>query len=55
MDVCLKFVTVTPIYKTGSKDDLTNYIPISILPICSKILEKLVPNNYVIKIIKDRL
>ncbi len=48
----LKVARVTPIYKSGSKDDLTNYRPISILPICSKILEKLVHNqlyNYVTK------
>ena len=38
----LKVVRVNPIYKSGSKDDLSNYRPISILPICSKILEKIV-------------
>ncbi len=46
----LKVARVTPIYKSGSKDELTNYRPISILPVCSKILEKIVHNqlyNYV--------
>ena len=38
----LKVARVNPIYKSGSKDDLSNYRPISILPICSKILEKIV-------------
>ena len=33
---------MTPIYKSGNKDELTNYRPISILPMCSKIIEKLV-------------
>ena len=38
----LKVARVTPIYKSGSKDDFSNYRPVSILPICSKILEKIV-------------
>ena len=38
----LKAARVTPIYKNGDKDNLCNYRPISILPVCSKILEKLV-------------
>ena len=37
----LKFAKVTPIYKGKSKLELGNYWPISILPIFSKILEKL--------------
>ena len=36
----LKLVRVTPIYKQGSKTDLDNYRPISVLPVISKILEK---------------
>ena len=38
----LKVATVTPIYKSDSKDEFSNYKPISVLPICSKILEKTV-------------
>ena len=37
----LKFAKVTPIHKGKSKLELGNYRPISILPIFSKILEKL--------------
>ena len=37
----LKFAKVTPIHKDKSKLELGNYRPISILPIFSKILEKL--------------
>ena len=38
----LKNARVTPMFKSGNKDDYSNYRPISILPICSKILEKIV-------------
>ena len=37
-----KQAKVVPLFKSGSKDDLDNYRPISILPILSKILEKAV-------------
>ncbi len=38
----LKSARVIPLYKNGNQDDLSNYRPISILPICSKIMEKIV-------------
>ena len=38
----LKVAKVTPIYKKGPKSDPGNYRPISVLPIISKIFEKLV-------------
>lgn len=37
----LKVAKVTPVYKSGSKTDPGNYRPISVLPVLSKILEKL--------------
>ena len=37
----LKYACVSPIHKTDSKLTLTNYRPISVLPVFSKILEKL--------------
>ena len=46
----LKVARVTPIFKNGDKDDLSNYRPISILPVCSKVLERIVHKqlyNYV--------
>jgi hypothetical protein len=32
---------ITPVYKSGDRDDVSNYRPISVLPALSKILEKL--------------
>ena len=42
----LKLARVTPIYKQGSKNDVDNYRPISVLPVISKILEKHVFNHF---------
>ena len=38
----LKVAIIIPLHKTGSKDKFTNYRPISLLPILSKILEKII-------------
>ena len=38
----VKIAKVVPIYKNGSKHSICNYRPISILPVLSKIFEKLV-------------
>ena len=35
----------TTIYKKGSKHPITNYRPISLLPICGKILERIIFKN----------
>ena len=36
---------VTPIFKKGDKQLIKNYRPISLLPVCGKILEKNIFNN----------
>jgi Reverse transcriptase (RNA-dependent DNA polymerase) len=41
----MKQALVIPIYKKGQKSQLNNYRPISILPVFSKILEKIVANR----------
>ena len=37
----LKIARVIPIHKSGSKNEIANYRPISLLPVMSKIFEKL--------------
>ena len=39
-----KHCVVTPIFKDGSKKDVKNYRPITLLSICSKVFEKLIFN-----------
>ena len=37
----MKIANVTPIYKSGDHSSLTNYRPVSVLPVFSKILERI--------------
>ena len=37
-----KYANVQPIHNKGNRQDKSNYRPISLLPICGKILEKIV-------------
>ena len=41
----LKIAKITPIFKAGDKNLITNYRPISVLPFFSKIMEKLMANR----------
>ena len=40
-----KLANMTPIFKNGDKQLIKNYRPISLLPICGKIFEKIIFNN----------
>ena len=40
-----KKANVTPIHKKGDKTDVINYRPISVLPICGKIFERIIFNS----------
>ena len=39
---CLKTGKITSVYKKGSKDDISNYRPVSTLPLFGKIFEKII-------------
>ena len=41
----LKIAKVTPIFKSGDKDNISNYRPIPILPVFSKVLERIMYNR----------
>ena len=40
-----KLANVTPMFKKGDKQSIKNYRPISLLPICGKMFEKIIFNN----------
>ncbi len=40
-----KIAKVTPVYKTGPREDMNNYRPISVISIIAKTMEKLVYNQ----------
>lgn len=50
---CLKKSVIVPIFKSGNKDDASNYRPIAMLPILSKIFERIINNN-LIKFLEDK-
>ena len=37
-----KYTKITPLYKKGMSTDMDNYLPISVLPVVSKVLERVV-------------
>ena len=41
----MKLAKVIPIFKKGSKDNVENYRPISLLPVFSKLFERLIYNR----------
>ena len=41
----LKIARVSPIFKNGDKTEKSNYRPISLLPVVSRLFEKLVVNQ----------
>ena len=40
-----KKANVVPVFKKGDKEGVKNYRPVSLLPICSKIFERIIYNN----------
>ncbi|MBY0581213.1 MAG: endonuclease/exonuclease/phosphatase family protein, partial [Rickettsiales bacterium] len=51
----LKIAKVIPIFKTGDPTNITNYRPISVLPVFSKILEKIMHNRVYTYLINNKL
>ena len=51
----LKVAKVTPIFKAGEKESITNYRPISVLPCFSKILERIMYNRLYSYLIQNNL
>ena len=49
----MKMARVTPIHKKGSESECANYRPISILPIFSKVMEKIV-NNQILNYLESK-
>ena len=50
-----KIANVTPIFKNGDIQVIKNYRPISLLPICDKILEKIIFNHLYSYLTANRL
>ena len=49
----LKQATIIPIFKKGEKDNMNNYRPIALLPVMSKIFEKVI-NKRITKVLDER-
>ena len=53
-DEC-KIAKLKPLYKKGKKTDPKNYIPISLLPVVSKILEKVIHDKTIDFLTKENI
>ena len=51
----LKIALVTPMYKANSKEEFSNYRPISVLPCISRILEKIMYKRVLKYLEKDNM
>jgi hypothetical protein len=51
----MKVAKIRPVYKKGNRQEISNYRPISVLPIFSKIFEEIVYNILVIFISKYKI
>ena len=51
----LKKAIITPVHKSGSKQEISNYRPISVLPLLSKIFERCIYNRIVSFVRKHNL
>ena len=51
----LKIVKIVPIFKSGDKCTFTNYGPVSVLPVFSKIMEKLMYDRLISYMLKHNI
>ena len=52
---CLKIAKVIPIFKEGDESDPSKYRPISLLPVVSKIFEKIISNRIIVFLNKEKV
>ena len=52
---CWKYARITPIFKEGDRAERSNYRPISVLPVISRLFEKLVFNQLYEYLVKNKL
>ena len=50
---CLKTAKIIPVFKKGDRSNLNNYRPIALLPVLSKVFEKVI-NNQLNSVIEDK-
>ena len=50
-----KIVKLKPLYKKGSKIDPKDYCPVSLLPLVSKVIEKVIQNQTKIFLNKNKI
>ncbi len=50
-----KHAMIIPLFKKGDQENVSNYRPISLLPVLSKILEKIVSNQLLDFLLKKNL
>ena len=50
-----KYANVTPIHKKNDKQVIKNYRPISLLPVCAKLFEKILFNDIYNHLISNKL
>ena len=51
----MKIAKITPLFKSGERDFVTNYRPISVLPVFSKILERIMCNRVYSHVFDNKL
>ncbi|VEN59416.1 unnamed protein product, partial [Callosobruchus maculatus] len=51
----LKISKITPVHKKGSKDDVSNYRPVALLSVFSKVIERIIYNRFLSFFIDNKI